>query len=244
MPVQNYFIFLDYLELRRRIEKRLARPHWILLHSILYVVSFGIGLAMAANIYRYYYPFDFFIDPMYGYIMIGWSIVLLLHIFWTVMRSGASAGRRSEMIELEMRERLKNDDSYLGDNPKDLFRIHGLLEEDLQKRAGVFFTLRAFAVLNLAVWLGSLVSDQLRSSFAWQVIPMLGIAFLPFLAYNTWQRSRNEGRIRKLMSDAADADSDEQPASNEDERLLHLSDDGELLDYEFLDKPKRKGEQC
>jgi Na+/proline symporter len=238
--MHRYFIFLDYLELRRRIEKRLAKANWLLLHSLLFVVVTGVLLALfSAGTPSI--PLGFFIVPPIGYAMTAWSVILLLHTLWYFSRSGASPNRRSEMIECEMRERVENQDSYLSDDPKELFRIHGLLDEDLQKRAGVFYSLRLFVTLNLFAWLGSLLSDGLRSSFAWQVVPMLGIAFLPILAFNAWQRGRQEGRVRKLLGSAMDQQAD----IDRNERLVRLSDDGELIDFEpdsLVGKKKKRDE--
>ena len=237
--MHNYFIFLDYLELRRRIEKRLATVNWLLLHSILFVVVTGLLLmTLTAGTPNFYT--GYFILPPIGYAMTAWSVLLLLHTFWTYARSGATASRRNEMIEREMSERVQNEDTYLSDNPKDLFRIYGLLEEDIQKRAAIFNILRIFATLNMIVWLGSALRDGLTSSFAWQSVIGIGLAFLPVLAFNAWQRSRHEGRVRKLLSSATPAD--EQPEPLKNDRLLRLADDGELVDYE-VDKPKRSSEE-
>lgn len=236
--MQNYFIFLDYLELRRRIEKRLAKVNWLLLHTILFVLMIGLAFAYRSDLaYDTFSPY-YFIDPTYGFGFTVWSVILLGHTLWSFSRSGASGGRRGEMIEREMRERVQNDDTYLSDNPKDLFRIHGLLDEDIQKRAGVFYSLRFFAVVNALIWLGSAVSDGLTSSFAWQFVPMMAIAFLPVLAVSAWRRSRHEGRIRKLLSSATP--SQEQNIPYENERLVRLLDDGELIDYEFDDYSGKK----
>lgn len=237
--MQNYFIFLDYLELRRRVEKRLSKVNWVLLHSIVFVLATGVFLSVATSGVAFP-PRDYFVRPEYGQAMTAWSIILLGHVLWAFSRSGASDARRNDMIEREMRERIQNDDTYLSDNPKDLFRIHGLMEEDIQKRSSAFYTLRLFSILNVIFWLGSLYSDQLRSSAPWQLVPMMGVAFIPILLFNGWRRSRYEGKVRKLLGSATPT---ETTYSTDDDRFVRLSDDGELEYIEDEGKLKKKRER-
>src|SRR5215207_6510808 len=119
----GYLTFLDYLELRRRVERRLASGKWFLLHTI----AFGVGAAAIGNVgWSPYYDSsrNYFIDPSYGFLIGCWSALLLIHGICSYWRSGALGGRRDEVIEREMRERVQADDLYLGNHPKDLFRLH------------------------------------------------------------------------------------------------------------------------
>jgi hypothetical protein len=168
-------------------------------------------------------------------VMLGWSSFLLLHTVLAWRRSGVMSARREEIVEHEMRERLEKGDSYLGDNPKDAFRIFGLLEEDILKRAGIFYTLGTYNLLNVLIWCGSLFSDGLKSSFAWQMVPLLGVLFLPVLLYGFWRRSRHEAKVKKLIGAIVENEADEKPKID---RLVYLSDDGELVDEGEL-KTKR-----
>src|SRR4051812_37175883 len=103
----GYLTFLDYLELRRRVEKRLASGNWFFLH----MVTFGVITAIIGSLA--YSPIwdqfrDYFIRPQYGQLVALWSGILVIHGLWTLWHSGARGGQRDQAIETEMRERLQS----------------------------------------------------------------------------------------------------------------------------------------
>ena len=84
----GYLTFLDYLELRRRVEKRLASGRYFLLHIIIFMVE--MALIGAAGFNPSYDPSNyFFVFPSYGNLVAFWSGVLLAHGLWSYWRSGA-----------------------------------------------------------------------------------------------------------------------------------------------------------
>ncbi len=173
----GYLTFLDYLELLRRIERRLASGSWFLLHVIL----FGAGTAIVGTAAwsPYYDPNrQYFINPVIGHWITLWSGVLLAHGLWSFWQSGSRTGRRDGVIESEMRERLQTDDIYLSDRPKDLFRLHGLLNDDIQKRANMIPTLLLFVFINACIWIPWTISGEADSSFAWMTAPILAVPAL------------------------------------------------------------------
>jgi len=231
----GYLTFLDYLELRRRVEKQLASGN----HFLLHIFIFGTGATFSGLAGWSPYIYGWFVYPLNGHLVSLWSGILLAHGLWTYWQSGARAGRRDHVIESEMRERIKNDDLFLSDRPKDLFRLHGLLNDDIQKRASMTPTLLLFAFINACVWIPWTLAGHASDSFAWMVAMMLVIPFIVAVVWNVWQRVRHEAQLRKKL---------EQYFSNEqidnepfDEREMRLSEDGdELITVdEYMVKRKR-----
>jgi hypothetical protein len=242
----GYLNFLDYLELRRRVEKRLSRPLPLLTHTLVFGVS-----ALLIGLLGFYYfkpPFDFydlnyyFISPGFGQFVALWSGGLFLHGLWAFLRSGALGGARSRVIEAEMRARLEQDDSYLSDNPKDLFRLHGLLEDDVRKRSGIFWLMLTVVFINAFAWIPWAITTP-SDSVGWTMGILLGSGYLPVLAWSGWRRGRREGKLRKQMEQLFDHPADKRDYWNTSQRLTQVSDDGELVDYEpLVYQGKRKRE--
>jgi len=222
----GYLTFLDYLELRRRVEKRLTAGHYFLLHTIVFAISATvIGSAAYSPIY---YEFrDYFIRPGYGQFVALWSGILLIHGLLSFWRSGARAGKRDMVIENEMRERLQNDDFYLSDQPRDLFRLHSLLNEDIQNRSSLITTLLTFVVINAFIWIPWALSSP-SDSFAWTLSLWLIPPFVIAIVWNIIRRGRHDKRIRKQLEayfvneHIGDDDSDY-------EREIRLSNNEELV---------------
>jgi len=234
----GYLTFLDYLELRRRVEKRLAAGNWFLLH----IFVFGIGAALIgiAGFHAIYDPDEYFyIFPQYGHYVSLWSGVLLAHGLSTYWRSGARAGKRDVVIENEMRERLQNDDMYLSDHPKDLFRLHGLLNDDIRKRASLVPTLLTFVIINALIWIPWALSGQAFTSFAWNAASLLVVPFLLTLVWNIWGRARHESKLRKQLEQLFGSRSSEKDAYLERETRLSAEDDEIVTVDEYMLKRKR-----
>lgn len=235
----GYLTFLDYLELRRRVEKRLASGKWLLLHAIM----FGVGASVIGNAgySPYYDPYrNYFIDPSYGFIIGCWSALLLLHGLWTYWQSGSSAGRRDEVIECEMRERVQANDLYLSNHPKDLFRLHGLLNNDIRIRASFISVLLTIIIINAIIWIPWAVFDP-NTSFAWTTAPFLVLPLVLALLWNMWRRGRHETKLRQQMEQLFGSQQN-QPFEDEyaDEREIRLSESDELVTVdEYMTKRKR-----
>jgi hypothetical protein len=235
----GYLTFLDYLELRRRVEKWLASGNLLLLHTLV----FGIGATALGIIgfQSYYNPFDYYyVDPSMGHIVGLWSGILLLHGLWFYWRSGAHGGRRDQTIASEMRERLQNDDLYLSDHPKDLFRLHNLLNNDIRIRASMIPVLVFFSFLNVLIWLPWALNDA-HSPWAWTNAQILIVPLLLALGWNFAARRRHEVKLRQQMEQLFGS---QQTQSSEDEygaeREMRLSENDELVTVdEYMMKRKR-----
>ncbi len=238
----SYWTFLDYLELRRRVERRVGGGLWLFLHIGAFIAVVVTLLAPRP----FYWINSYFIEPGAGQIMAIWSLILAIHGVWTFARSGAAAGARSRAIETEMRERLRNDDTYLSDNPKDLFRLHGLLEDDLRRRSSPTWVLTMYSIANALMWIPWAVFNDARDSFPWQMTPMTAVfLLLPMLAFSVFSRSRREGRLRQQMENLSDNTQprEETPKQKRFAENVHmrLTDDGELVTIEDeMDAPKSK----
>lgn len=234
----GYLTFLDYLELRRRVERRLASGNLFLLH----VLAFGIGTAILGTVAwsPYYDPGRYyFINPVVGQFITLWSGILLAHGLRSFWQSGARAGKRDGIIESEMRERLQSDDMYLSNHPKDLFRLHGLLNDDVKKRASLTPILLFFVFINACVWIPWTLAGQASSSFAWMVAMMLVIPFILAVVWNVWRRVRHEAQLRKQLE--AYFSNEQIGDEYNDEREMRLSDAGDELVTvdEYMLKRKR-----
>ena len=236
----GYLTFLDYLELRRRVEKRLTSGNWFLLHTL--VFGFGatfIGSMGYSPIYDEFH--NYFIRPEYGHWVALWSGILFLHGLWTYWQSGARGGRRDQVIESEMRERVQNDDMYLSDHPKDLFRLHGLLNEDIRKRASAIPLLFTFIILNALIWIPWAMSPDVITSFAWAVAPLLIVPLVLALMWNMWRRGRHEAKLRVQMEQLFGSQQSQPFEDDYDsEREVRLSESDELVTVDdYMMKRKR-----
>lgn len=167
----------------------------------------------------------YFLAPEAGHIMALWSVLLVAHSLWTFRRSGMVTSTRTTVIENELSERLEANDIYLSDDPKDLFRLKGLLQDDLRKRSGSSVILPVFTIVNMMLWL-PWAATAASTGAAWQIAPLLALGFTPIFLLNLWLRSRQEAWVqrqlepravkRKLHTDAA----------------LRLTADGKLVDLD------------
>ena len=235
----GYLTFLDYLEVRRRVERRLASGKWLLLHTI----AFGVGAAYIGYCGLMGWPLYWtrndvpLIDSSYGFIVACWSSLLLVHGLWTYWRSGAHGGKRDEVIEGEMHKHVQADDLYLSHHPRDLFRLHGLLNDDIRTRASIIPVLLVFISINALIWIPWDIL-QPGSPFAWRASPLLIIPLLLALAWNIWWRGRHNSQIREQLESLFSNQPIE--ADYDPEREVHLSDDGELVTVdEYMMKRKR-----
>jgi 2TM domain len=231
--MNRYHLYLDYLEMRRRAEKRLANPRWLLAHVMVFclVVAAVLGYGLSQP-YQYN-------SGLFGYArhqpLMVWSIVLALHSFWVLFRSGAVFWRRGQVAEREMRTRLEQDDGYLMEDSRSLFQVHRMLERDLGRRARMVTWLTLFAVINNVIWLSewSFFSAYGPNSSYWSINAFSQSLFIGFLTlcvliatgiWNGWRERQTRRAIETLV-----------PEADDDLRAKRtyttLTDDGELVDF-------------
>src|SRR5262245_43365277 len=93
-------LFLDYLQIRKRAESRLASSQPVLAHIGLFLIA--VLALLITTMYPSNYPYvprSHFINASASYLMTVWSIILLGHGVWAYRRSGASANKRGQVIE-------------------------------------------------------------------------------------------------------------------------------------------------
>ena len=234
----GYLTFLDYFEMRRRIEKRLASGRLFLLHIVIFTI--GAGMIGSASYSPYWYQGrDYFIYPFTGHSISLWSGILLAHGLWSFWNSGARGGRREAVIEREMRTRVQDDALYLSQRPKTLFRLHGLLSDDISKRYSGIPIMLAIVFINVLIWIPWTLLGQANTSFAWQTALVLVIPFIILVLFNGWRRAGHETRLRQQLATFLDENEDEDVDTYE--REMRLGDDGELITVEeYMLKQKRK----
>jgi hypothetical protein len=225
----KHWTFSDYLELRRRVEESLARGQWLFLNAAVFII---VALAMIGTLT----PAHYYIEPTIGYGMALWSLLLAAHGIWTYTRSSAVARRRSQAIDNEIHERVENDDTYLSDNPKDLFRLHRLLEEDIRKRSWVISLGTGYTFLNALIWIPWAVMGA-DSLFAWMLTPFLALmVVLPLLGIAQLARVWHEHGLRHQMEGFSEGirSQEESPKPKRDsiQSALRLTADGELVAIE------------
>lgn len=226
----DYQTFLDYLEMRRRVEKRLAKTSLLALHTFVFALIVG-GMA-AFGLFTSGWPAmqPYFIAPAAGWFITWWSGLLFLHSAATYWRSGLNANRRNRAIEDEMRRRLSADEGYF--DADELFRLHNQLDEDLQTRASALPLYFGLAGVNLLVWL-MFASQGAFTNFGWIATPILALMFAPFLARRNRMIAQREAELHGQTN---------VKRKREDAAVWRLAEDGEIIedDDSPLTKPKRQ----
>ena len=242
-------LFLDYLHIRQRIESRLASSQAILAHVGLFLIA--VLALLISTMYPINYPYvprSHFMNATASYLMTLWSIALLGHGVWAYRKSGASASRRAQAVENELNLRLERGDTDLLDNPRQVFRLQALLNEDIRQRAGLFAPIMLFLMLNAVTWAAWAVQGA-STSYTWQMtVPTALALLLPPLAVNAFRRARRNRRIMRLLTEDQTSSAALKPKRSTDverEAAYRLSDDGELVpiieDDEYVAARKAKG---
>jgi hypothetical protein len=224
-------LFLDYLQIRQRVESRLASSQAIFAHIGLFLIA--VLALLITTLYPINYPYvprPQFIDLGVSYVMTVWSILLLGHGLSAYQKSGASHNKRAHIIENEVNQRLEHGDTELLDNPRQAFRLQALLNEDIRLRAGLFTPILLFLMLNAVTWAAWAVQGA-STSYTWQMtIPTALFILLPPLAVNAWRRARRNRRIARLLTDEyAGALKPKRTTQAAADAVYRLSDDGELV---------------
>src|SRR5688572_10363150 len=95
----NSPLFVEYTEIRRRIERRFANTHIVIGHVIVFALaSIATGGWQSPGIYYYGYRSSFSL----GIIILLWSFVLLGHGLWVYRRSAALAKAREAAINQQI----------------------------------------------------------------------------------------------------------------------------------------------
>jgi hypothetical protein len=218
--LRSYQSYLEYKEMRRRIERKLKGSSPLLIHMIIYAVINGlIWYSALTPIY----------DPVFsqtpfapGFVTVIWGIVLLAHGVWQRFHSGLREGTRGRIIEQEMRKLLE--ESYSDIDQDDFFQIHQLLDEDVKQRAGFALPIALVTMLNASIWLLWAVNGARYFAAYGQFVLLLMAASVLIVgggASNLLRRTRRERRRRGIQV---------VPIVEKPKRVaaLQLNEDGEL----------------
>lgn len=233
----DYQTFLDYLELRRQVEKRLARPARAAAHVTIFALVTTLAGILGSMTSRWPYGQWYFVAPEAGYVMAVWSLLLLLHTGVAYWSSGLNVFRRGQAIEKEMRKRLASDDTYLGADPADLFELHSRLHADVGLRASALPLYLVLTTLNALVWL-MFATQGAFTNFAWIGVPMLALMFTPFIVRKNRQIARHERSLIERVTPVA-------KRKRHHEAAYRLAEDGELVEIDIAPaKSKRLAEDA
>lgn len=221
----DFVTFIEYIELRRRIELRLVPPLWLLLHSVVFmIVSLWIALNAAAET-------NSAVDPSDIKMMGLWSAILGIHGWIAYYQSGAYTVIRDR----EVKEVLHSANLNLKKPTKADLRLQGILHEDIRQRASMIPPLLILTLINAALWLAWYVVAPQTAAFL--LIPVLfSMTFLVIMAATIYRRARHEIWLRGQLSDPAWG------TGKTKNITMELGEDGELieLDEEILTKDKRQ----
>lgn len=214
-------LFDDYQTIRRRIERRLARPGFVLLHAAFFFFSSLLLMASAPNV-----DFD---RPV---IMLVWSIFLLLHSLVMMRLSGVPDQRREAHIQDELEQRVERDDTALVTDHRQAFRVQAMLEEYIRHRAGFFVSLSILLGLNVIMWLGSAWQtgfvDPWTSGYWHEAARIVLAAIVPALAFNRLQRHRRDQAIAARLTDMDLSISDKRKRLSDE--VYAFDEEGEHVD--------------
>jgi hypothetical protein len=225
----SYWTFLDYLELRRRVERRIWRGKWLLGNIVAFVLAAAVFSA-TSNAYAYGYA----VEPSTSYFMTFWSIGLALHGILTFFKSGAWIWRRNQAVEDEMRARLQNDESYMSDNPNHLFNLHKLLENNIGARSESVVMTTVFTIVNAIMWVSWTTLSTMSGSQPWQLTGIFAmLILLPVLIASLIHGVKYEQALRKKIETLEETAPQQESASKQkrfaQQAHMRLSDDGELI---------------
>jgi hypothetical protein len=203
----DYSTYLDYKEIRRRVERRLKQGGGLLAHMLLYLLA--VPAVVLSNAYLSYTYFSFgsarfyevYVSPAVGIPFAIWGLVLLAHAFRVYRRSGAFGEAREQAVEAELRARLAADDTTLLADSRRAFRVHSLLVEDIQSRSGMVNSLLLVSAVNALVWVMWALAGANTPS-AWLGAVLVGpVVLLPLLVLNGSARRRQEKKLIRALAD-------------------------------------------
>jgi len=220
--------YFDYVEIRRRIERRLASGRGLVVHCLLFMLALAGSIAMFAM-----YEGTSRVAWL-NLFMAGWSGILLLHGIGVYRYGGSSTTRRLAAVQAEINERIEAADTELLATPREAFRVQSLLDEDVRLRAGWVPALDFALLINCFIW-GMTLAVNATSGDVWFIVLMLSMFWLPATyAVNQTRRLIRDSKLRQVFSQRAvsfdGAIRRKRSFDSDLERYVRLSDDGELID--------------
>lgn len=221
--------YFDYVEIRRRIERRLSSGTALVLHLGLYL---AIIIGLIGVFGRVYGSATV---TWVNLFMAGWSGVLLLHGLGTVRQSALNNNLRHSAVHDEINERLDTGDTELLADVRGVFRVQSLLEEDVRMRAGWNVTVLGFILVMNAAWGVNMLTRQIADVTIWHILILMSFFALPaiYTINKTRRYLRNRKLERALISHPnrhrATAKAKRSFEANLD-AYARLSDDGELVE--------------
>lgn len=197
--LNNYRSYLEYKELRRRIEAKLSKPRHVLIHAIVFLATTGfLWLVTFPQIYDAGTAGNPYVP---GLLTTVWSFALLVHALWSTFHSGYWPGKREQAVENEMGKLL---DEYLATvDDADFFEIHRMLDEDVRQRAGYQFSLNMFGISNAFLWsIWILTGTHGHGYPIWYPVGFTALVFLLCGGILNFWRSgqREQKRMQKNVS--------------------------------------------
>lgn len=189
--LSNYQSYLNYKEIRRRVEKRLKNGNGLFIHGIIFFAVNIVIWAIWYNSASYSWGYGVFFP---GLMTAGWSWLVFFHAIRTYLKSGVWSDARGNAVEQEMRDLLDVDDGYT--DQQDYFVMHRMLDEDVAQRAGFVTSLALFAAANAFSWFLWVIAGAQYFDYAvWALIFFAAMAILPAGAViNLWRSNRRERR--------------------------------------------------
>ncbi len=203
----EYSIYVEYKEIRRRVERRLKQGTGLLAHVALYLLAVVVVVLSRTYLNYSYFSVDngvrqfyeVYVNPGVGVPFILWSLILLFHARQVYRKSGADADSREQAVEAELRDRLAADDTTLLADRRQSFRVHSLLVEDILARSGRINSLMLVAVVNAVAWLAWALAGA-NTPYAWLGAVLIApVILLPLLALNNHARRRQEKKVMHTL---------------------------------------------
>ncbi|MCC7446535.1 MAG: hypothetical protein IT324_03915 [Anaerolineae bacterium] len=184
----NYSTFLNYRVAQRRLAAKFARPRWLILHTLTFVVTLLAVWAYGTGYRLWFYRDNFILPTLVGLV---WSVLLAAHALFHYRRSAARAGQREHAVEEAMQAFIdQNGDSL--DQPA-LFAMHQQLERDLESQGRWSTALAVFSLVNPVSWL--VTALNMGTSWAFQMTGPLAVLSVGGISvYLLWQQQRQQGR--------------------------------------------------
>ena len=183
----DYLSFLNYRAAQRRLAARFARPRWLMLHTLAFIVAITAIWAYGTAWKLWHFQQNFQLPVLIGVV---WSVILVLHALVHYRNSAAMNEKRELAVEDEMRQLTQDSDQVDHDS---LFALHRKFEADLEAQGRWSVTLLAFAVINFISW--GVSAFNIGSSWPFQMTLPLAIMTLGGVnLFLNWQHRRQTER--------------------------------------------------
>ena len=185
---KSYDSFLNFRAAQRRITARFSRPHWLTLHTTVFV-SLMCGIWYGGNVYYWWrFPENYTLPVLIGFV---WSFLLAGHALWTYRRSAAGAATREQAVVAEIQQFVQQSD--VQPDPQTLIEMHQQLEDSLERQGHAVIALTVFALINVLTWFIGII--HIGSSFAFQMTwPIALIVVGGINAFSAWQQQNRNGQ--------------------------------------------------